>query len=224
MTHWGWYWKVKKQHSPKPLCSSFEFLEIDSFDMFRNKEIIHLIKESKDRIALQIPKYNFIATLQDDNSLKVRCNKFSYIIPVEKKPCNYGGFYHFFCCPLCKARMRKLYCIMGLYICRKCAGLGYYSQRLRPSERCLTMSLRVKDCLKNRAGSLKKKPPRMHHSTFQKLKIKYVKYDEQRFNEKNKENLAWFGSDIERFMDCYLPPDDAYDGYVERQKSEEELP
>jgi hypothetical protein len=86
------------------------------------------------------------------------------------------------------------------------------------------MSLRVKDFLKNRAGSLRKKPPRMHHSTFQKLKIKYVKYDEQRFNEKNKENLAWFGSDIERFIDCYFPPDGVYDGYVERQKSEEGLP
>ena len=64
MTHWGWYWKIKKQHSPKALCSSFGFMEIDSFSMFKNKELVRLIREGNDRIALEIPDYKFTATLQ----------------------------------------------------------------------------------------------------------------------------------------------------------------
>jgi hypothetical protein len=83
------------------------------------------------------------------------------------------------------------------------------------------MRLRVKDFLKNRAGSLEKKPPRMHDSTFQKLRIKYVKYDEQQFNERNKELCAWFGSDIEQFIDCYFPTNDMYDAYVDRKETQE---
>ena len=167
MTHWGWYWRVKKQHRPKALCSSSRFMEIDSFSMFRNKEIIRLIKESKDRTALEIPEYNFMATLQDDNSLKVRCNSGSYTIPVERKSCNYGGYYHFFRCPACMARMRKLYCIGGIYVCRKCAGLGYYSQRLRPSERYKMKSYHIEESIKRQGGSLDQKPPWMKKATYQ---------------------------------------------------------
>lgn len=33
MTHWGWYWKVKKKHIPKTLCS--KLTAIDSFKLFK---------------------------------------------------------------------------------------------------------------------------------------------------------------------------------------------
>lgn len=33
-THWGWYWKIKKHHKVKTLCS--QLLSIDSFKFFKN--------------------------------------------------------------------------------------------------------------------------------------------------------------------------------------------
>lgn len=220
MNHWGWYWRIKKQHKPKALCSRLIFSEIDSFNMFKNKELVRLVKESKDRICLIIPRYNLTATMQDDNSLIVNFDNGSYIIPVEKKACNYGGFYHFFHCPRCQARMRKLYCIEGAYLCRKCANLGYYSQRLRPSERCAEMSYNVMRYLKNQAGSLDQKPPWMTQREFQKLRRKFVKYDEKRFHQLNKELRARYGSKFETdFTDYYIPPDNVYDAQVERDEN-----
>lgn len=164
MTHWGWYWKVKRKHKPKKLCSSLAV--IDSFEMFKYKEGLEWVRSSKDRICFKVFQNNVIAKLMDDYSLNVSYDRGSYIISAEKKTCNFGGHYYFFHCPQCDKRMRKLYLFEGKYLCRKCANLGYYSQRLRPSERNAYMSYKIKDFLKDRAGSLDQKPPWMKQHTF----------------------------------------------------------
>jgi hypothetical protein len=218
MTHWGWYWKIKKKHTPKELCSWSQFCELDSFDMFKRQELVKLVKESKDRICLQIPKYNLVAILQDNDFFTVTYNNGSYTIPTEKKPCNFGGNYYFFHCPQCNSRMRKLYCVDGKYLCRKCAKLGYYSQRLRPSERFARQSYKVKEHLKNYAGSLEIKPPRMKHHTFQRLRSRFVKYDEMQFNAECAEFRLWHGAKMDLLLgDPYrlLMPSNLYDAYVE---------
>lgn len=74
MTHWGWYWKVKKKHVPKRLCSEESFHAIDSFEMFKNKEFIKLIRSSIDKVSFAIQKYKLVAKLQDDNSLSIQFN------------------------------------------------------------------------------------------------------------------------------------------------------
>ena len=219
MTHWGWYWKVKRQHTPKELCSWSKFCELDSFDMFKSQELVELVKESKDRVCLQIPKYNLVAILQDNNSINITFNGVFYTIYVEKKPCNFGGSYYFFKCPMCNYRTRKLYCIDGKYLCRKCANLGYYSQRLRSSERFAWQKFKVLEHLKNYSGSLDLKPPRMQRHTFQKLRIKFVKYDELQFNAACAELRSWHGSKINFLLDesyCFLLPFNLYDAYVKR--------
>ena len=193
MTHWGWYWKVKKKHKAKPLCSGFWLVEIDSFDMFKNKEGIEWVKNSVDRISFQVPRYNLKARLMDDESLAVEFSGGSYTIPVEKRLCNYGGFYRFFHCPACKRRTRKLYCMQGEYRCRKCAKLGYYTQRLRPSRRNLYMETKVKESIMNRGGSLAEKPPRMHWKTFEKLRDKSEHYNQRYFWASTDELYEWYG-------------------------------
>lgn len=178
MTHWGWYWKVKKRHRRKALCTWSQFNEIDSFQMFKNKEGMEWVRKSPSKLLFEIfYPYELKATLLENDSLRMDYESGSYKIPVEKKLCNYGGYYRFFHCPNCKKRMRKLYCLKGIYLCRKCAHLGYYSQRVRPSKRCLTMMGEIKDKLKNRGGSLESKPPRMQQHTFKKLKAKYYDYE-----------------------------------------------
>lgn len=90
MTHWGWYWRIKKNHTPKDCCLWMN--PLNSFELFKNKQRIKLIKESPARICFEIPLYNLKAILMDNDSLNVFYRQGSYIIPVEKKPCNYGGF------------------------------------------------------------------------------------------------------------------------------------
>lgn len=213
--HWGWYWKVKKKHIAKPLCSWASFVEIDSFKMFKNKECVRLVKESVDRVSFTIPKYSLTATLQDDDSLSVTFQGGSYTIPVEQKPCHYGGFYYFFHCPACKARMRKLYCIQGRYLCRKCAHLGYSTQRLSPYWRCIYMGAKVKAKLENHAGSLEQKPPWMKEHTFQKLRRKYIRYDVRAYAAAKRDVLEWYGV----ILEDYLPNFDMFDAYVESEET-----
>jgi len=190
--NWAWYWKVKKKHKAKSAC--FWFTEIDSFEMFKYKEGLEWVRNSQSRVCFEMPQYKLKAMLMDDNSLNVSYEGGSYLIPVEKKSCNYGGFYNFFHCPQCDSRMRKLYFLQGKYLCRKCANLGYYSQRLRPSERHLYMQMKIEKDLKNHAGSLDKKPPWKKLHTFQKIRKKYLDYDEKRFHAIHKELRNLYGT------------------------------
>jgi hypothetical protein len=218
MAHWGWYWKVKKQHKPRKSCTSFWLNEIDSFQMFKSKEAFQYMREHINKSFFEIPRYQLTMAMQKNECLRVQFSGGVYTIPIEKKSCNYGGFYRFFHCPACKRRMRKLYCMEGVYLCRKCANLAYYSQRLRPSERYASMSYKIADHLQNRGGSLEKKPPWMKRHTFQKLRIKYVKYDEKRSYAIDNELLQWRGAKVLPWLSFYEPPCGMYDAHVERKE------
>ena len=214
MTHWGWYWNVKNKNVPRRrLCSYSSLCEIDSFKMFNNYQLVELVRESSDKCSLYIPEYDLKAYLQDDDSLLVKYKDGFYVIPVEKKPCNFGGYYYFFHCPLCDRRMRKLYCLAGLYRCRKCENLAYYTQRLRSAERFTIMYLKIEGYIKNRGGALKlgcsyfeldKKPPRMHRRTFQKLKDRVKYYDAKSGQALFEDARTWYGPKAERWLDGYF--------------------
>lgn len=201
MTHWGWYWKVKRQHKPKALCSYSRFAELDSFSFFKNKIMWELIKASEEKIALEIPEHKFIMRIESDALLRVTCNDGTYDIAVEEKPCTYGGSYKFFHCPLCDKRSRKLYCDQGQYACRACLKLGYYTQRLRTSERNLFMSGVIKEKLHNHGGRLHTKPPRMRRSTFQKLQQSYHTYEEKFAEALGKELIEWHGDKVKAYLE-----------------------
>ncbi len=182
MTHWGWYWKYKNFKPRKALCSWRSFNEIDSFEMFKFKEGLEWVRTSPDKLLFEIfSPYKLKAMLLEDDSLQMECEKGIYRIPVEKKPCNYGGYYRFFHCPHCKRRMRKLYCFQGIYLCRKCANLGYWSQRLTPSRRCIDMAHKIENKLEKKGGTIDRKPPRMKHCTFKKLKSKHFDYRHSKY-------------------------------------------
>ena len=205
MTNWGWYWKIKLKHQPKKLCSFLSLHPINSFDMFKKHQIEGVL-QSKDRCSLFIPEYKLRAYLQADLSLKVVYEGGSYQIPVEKKTCNYGGHYYFFQCPQCNKRMRILYCLEGKYLCRKCAHLGYHSQRFYPSKRCSYNCYKILSFLQDRGGSLEQKPPCITSYKFQKYKVKYLRCDEQNQGELNKELRMWYGPRAERYIEnCYVP-------------------
>jgi|SRR6185295_1491538 len=120
---WKEYWK-KKNHKRKGLCCDYS--SINSLCMF-NKRL-----ETKKDFSID-DKYKVKATFKGDG-FQVKCVHCDYFIPVEKQLCN--GC-HFFRCPVrtCNRKMRILYYCRGIFACRKCLNLGYYSQILSPSDR-----------------------------------------------------------------------------------------
>lgn len=200
MTHWGYYWKIKNSdHITKSLCDLSD--TIDSFKMFNknNQQIVQMIKDS-DRTSMTIPAYKLVAKLQDDNSLSVTYNGGNYVIPVEKKTPNYGGYYYFFHCPQCSKRMRKLYCVKGRYLCRKCGNLGYYTQRLRPTRRNFYMMMRIERYIKNKGGAvglygyIEKKPLWMKRRKAEQFSTRLYKYRKKESDALRIELLSWYPS------------------------------
>lgn len=194
MTHWGWYWRVKKQYTAKELCSWF--IAIDSFDMFKNKEGV---ERCQSNVIYEIPRFKLKAILLNNN-YQVNYNNGSYSIPIEQQACNYGGVRYFFHCPKCNKRMRILYCQDGKFLCRKCLKLGYYTQRLRSSERCLFMLSKIKTKLKNMAGDLNSKPPWIKKKTFDALREKYFYYENQWEEKQIEEYIRWYCPNLKKMI------------------------
>lgn len=189
-THWGWYWNVKHRgYQRKKLCSNFEIL--DSFAMFQKHIVPHLYI---GMVSLEIPSFDLKLILQD-GYYEAQFSVASYKIPIENQKLHFGGYRYFFKCPKCYKRMRILYCVNAIFICRGCAKLGYYSQRLRPSQRCLYNSNKIKERLENAAGSLYVKPPWMKQKTFKYLKSKHFEYKEVNYPELLREELFKFYED-----------------------------
>ena len=182
MAHWGWYWKVKLKHNPKTLCSTLPC--IDSFLLFKNN----------NKHSFKVPGYQLTALLSNNSFIVTygKSKSHSYVIPFEKQSCNFGGFRHYFNCPLCKKRMRKLYFTHGAFLCRTCLNLGYNSQRQRASTRNMLLTSKIEKSLEARDGSLYKKPKWMKQITFEKLQDKHFEYEKKYEDALREELLTWY--------------------------------
>lgn len=187
------------------VVSPESFCVLDSFSLFKHKGDIDLVKASHDRIVFLVPAYNLVATFQDDNSLKVQYCDGSYILKIERKTTNLGkAYYSFFLCPACSTRVRKLYCIQGKFLCRKCGHLGYYSQKLNFYDRLMYMQIKIEAILQSKGGSLERKPPWMKCRTFKALKFKKEMYEARYYYAAELELAKHMGLKPPRLED-YLP-------------------
>jgi len=192
MTHWAWYWHIKKKHRPKTLCS--ELSHLDSFKLFKSPEVLGFDTDPHTLKARIV-----------DGVLRITHGKrknYSYTIPIDKQSCYFGGFRYFFKCPTCLRRMRILYMIKGAFICRICLNLAYQSQRLRPTVRYWTNYKKIIDLVKSKGGSLddRQKPPRMRKHTFEKLKRNAFHHQDKSDLELRKELRQWYGSKTEPYL------------------------
>lgn len=174
----------------KRLCSDATLYPIDSFQMYQRSRL-EVMLQSSDYHSLRVPAFDLDAYLQNDYSLLVRYRSGSYIIPVERKPCNFGGCYYFFRCPCCSKRVRKLYCIDGVYQCRSCGDLGYYSQLLPKWRRGLRNIFAIERQLKEQGGSLYRKPPHMQYNTYQRMQLRHTEYEMQYFHDAMHRYISW---------------------------------
>jgi hypothetical protein len=196
-THWGYYWKVKKKHIPRTLCSKLN--SIDSFKFYKNNTMRGFTISPIDVRADAYPHYLKITYRNRKKS--------SYKIAIERQASTYGGFRCFFKCPLCKKRMRLLYLAENsIFLCRGCLNLSYKSQRLRPTERYYHMAKKVKDLIGEKGGSLEnyQKPPRMHTKTFKTLRLKKLYYEDKSHQASNQELRLWFGERAEPYLDSFF--------------------
>lgn len=169
MRTWAWYWRIKRQHKPKLDCEALS--NIDLFQIFKQpKPKIQLKSDS----IISLYNENYFDITFSDGPLKNE----NYQLKVDKQKCNFGGFRYYFLCPLCTKRMRKLYSYLGFLLCRNCLNLSYQSQKLTPSFRYLRMTDKIEKRLKNMGGSIQFKPRWMRIETFQKLRNKYLKYEQ----------------------------------------------
>ncbi len=197
MTHWGWYWKIKKKHLAKKNCSSM--VKIDSFHLYKNNMMTGFRVDPLDINAE--PEPNFLKIVYGKRK------EHSYIIRVARLSCNYGGFRSYFRCPLCDKRMRFLYFAeRSIFLCRKCLNLGYDTQRFRPTMRYEYISQKVKKFVRNKGGDLDcyKKPPRMHEDTYQRLKSKQFYYEHKSYQATNQELRRWHGKKMETYLDSFF--------------------
>lgn len=197
MNHWGWYWKIKQKHVSRVLCSKLPM--IDSFNFYKEDTMMGFTVKPLKVVAE--PKADHLIVTYGKRK------EHSYIIPVDKLACNYGGFRYFFKCPLCKKRMRFLYFPQqSVFLCRKCLNLSYPSQQLRPTLRYQHMNQKVKDLVKAKGGDLDlhQKPPKMRDDTYQKLRNKQFYYESKSHQALNKELREWYSPKIDQYLDEYF--------------------
>lgn len=191
MAHWGWYWKVKEQHTARTECSSLP--SIDSFKLLKNHAAT----------GFNVRPFDIKADLQD-NALQISYRNqkaSSYTITIDRQPCRFGGFRQFFKCPLCQSRMRFLYLASkSTFLCRKCLNLSYTSQNLRPVRRYAYMQ----DKLAPQTPD--KKPKYQHNKTYAQKKKLYNYYRHKELQATNQEIRMWYGDNplLDKAFD-YVP-------------------
>jgi hypothetical protein len=91
-----------------------------------------LVEETFSLTAKQAAHALPIAVDQGTVEFKI-ADRYVQQIRIVTTPGNAGGIVHWFLCPGCKHRARKLYLPLGeaAFLCRKCHNLGYGAQQSR---------------------------------------------------------------------------------------------
>ena len=171
---WYHYWQ-RKGHVSKKITESFR--EIDCGYIYDNS-----ISKVSEGDECYLHGYRVIIY---NNHLVVKSfinkKELFYQIATVTTPCNYGGKRHWFICPnpKCNRRVKKMYLFKIVFLCRKCLNLGYYSQRQIPTMRHMHMKEKIEELLKRKGGDEYTRPRYMHKKTFNKLRDKYLVYDEK---------------------------------------------
>jgi len=105
-----------------------------------------------------------------------------YRVPLAWTPCNYGGERPWFVCPGrgCGRRAAKLYLKGRYFLCRRCHGLAYESQREDRLSRLISKAQKIRRRLGGPAGLVypfPEKPKGMHWRTYSRLREKALEIE-----------------------------------------------
>ena len=111
----------------------------------------------------------------------------------DRTSCHFGGYRLWFKCPCCHRRIGVLYGVKQLFLCRHCYQLPYTSQNQgyinRMIEQKHILGKRIFSHYEMGEGWGKKKG--MHHKTFDRLYLKYCRY-EKALNQEVDQRLAFY--------------------------------
>lgn len=98
----------------------------------------------------------------------------------DRTSCNYGGERLWFLCPCCNKRVALLCLYRARFLCRHCHKLSYSSQQESGMDRVINrkhnLGERIFEDYEYGEGWRKKKG--MHQKTFDRLRKRYVKYEQ----------------------------------------------
>ncbi len=107
-----------------------------------------------------------------------------YRVALDYQECHFGGKRPFFVCPSCGNRAVKMYLSDAHFLCRKCHGLAYESQREKIYDRMLNKCQKIRIKLGGSPSTFDAfpaKPKRMHYKTYNKLRFAALRREEAMF-------------------------------------------
>lgn len=123
-------------------------------------------------------------------------------LELSRKENGFGGSQAFFLCPACGKRVRYLYQVGTVLLCRKCSNLNYRSQQETRSdsmyyygkgmdlvEKHLDTWPRVSPDGFSFCGWIPERPRYMHQSTYKRYLRRFVRY-QNRHQQRTQEDLA----------------------------------
>lgn len=171
MSQWWRYWR-RKGHISKNRVENY--YSIDSGELYDNRPFPFEEGEEPFIHGCRIKLFSSYGLFSAPFA-----SEYSYRISVNATACHYGGERHWFLCPLCQKRSKKLYLhSQGIFICRKCLNLAYSSQNRSQLERIISKKWALIHKLGGNSDFITHKPKRMHQKTFDRIQKEIRRLDE----------------------------------------------
>lgn len=163
MGRWWNYWR-RKGHVPKKRVENYRSL--DCSWCYDKRE--YPLEEGEDAwlhgYHLKLFSSYVLAFFQN------KSEDCQYKISVVATKCNYGGQRHWFLCPVCSRRSKKLYLYSGsIFVCRKCLNLAYSTQNRSRLDRIIDKKWELIRKMGGDSEFIIHKPKRMHRKTFDRI-------------------------------------------------------
>jgi hypothetical protein len=172
MGRWWHYWR-RKGYEPKSRVESYPSLDCSSYYDKRKYPFV----EGEEAVF-----YGRRLTLFSSYALFILSSQgkeYFYPIRVVTTNCHYGGHRHWFLCPLCNRRSKKLYLTYGSrFACRKCLKLAYLTQNRTDIDRITDKKWNL---IRKYGGDSEwtiQKPKGMHQKTFDRIRDEIWRLDD----------------------------------------------
>ncbi len=133
------------------------------------------MRRGETRAEINIEAHELAMVLRYNATSGGERKSYDYAVGLSWTGCNYGGRRPWFLCPCCGRRVAILYG-GAMFVCRRCRGLAYESQRETAGDRAIRRADAIRDRLKWEPGILNPdgyKPRGMRWRTFWQLKAEH---------------------------------------------------
>lgn len=154
-------------------CRSLDIKSVKELLKYPNNTDSTITWENKSSISLKKENNNYIK-LSYSHTVNGEKNDYNYSIGINYTNCNYGGQRAWIICPHCHERVTKLWLKRGVFYCRTCHNLNYFSSRISGDfteiyNRKITMLQKKLKVERDVMQWYAPKPKGMHYKTYNNL-------------------------------------------------------